>query len=69
MSSEPLDDPDDLRALDEVAALTAGDVRDFEEVRNRYKADARLCVDESVLSYVDGQMVRVELPAATASPS
>ena len=55
-----LDDAGDLRALDEIAALSAGDVPDFDEVRRRYRADARLRLDGSFLSYVNGEMLPVE---------
>ena len=54
-------DPDDLAMLDEVAALTAGDVPDFEAVRVRYESDARLRMDGTLLSYVNGKMVQVKV--------
>ncbi|MGC1374849.1 MAG: transglutaminase domain-containing protein [Anaerolineales bacterium] len=61
MLKEQLDDPDDLAMLDEVAALTAGDVPDFEAMRSRYEADARLHMDGALTSYVNGQMVQVKV--------
>jgi hypothetical protein len=60
--NEQVDDPDDLAVLDEVAALTAGDVPDFETVRSRYEADPRLFMDGRLLSYVNGGMVEVHIP-------
>jgi len=59
--SEQLDNPDDLLALDEIAALTADDVPDAAAIRNRYQADERLRMDGSMLSFVDGTMVPVTL--------
>jgi hypothetical protein len=59
---QTLDDPADLSALDQAAALTAGDVPDFDVVRHLYQSDPRFRVDGSILSYVNGQMVPVELP-------
>jgi len=58
---ERLDNPDDLSMLDEVAALTAGDVSDFEAVHSRYESDSRLHVNGSLLSYVNGNMVEVSM--------
>jgi hypothetical protein len=57
--NEQLDNPDDLAVLDEVAALTAGDVPDFEAVRARYEIDPRFHMNGTLLSYVDGNMVQV----------
>lgn len=59
---ETLDDPADLSALDQAAALTAGDVPNVDAVRHLYQSDPRFRVDGSILSYVNGQMVPVELP-------
>jgi hypothetical protein len=56
-----LDDHDDLQALDEIAGLTANDVLDFEAVRNRYQRDARLRMDGSLLSYVNGRLIQVSV--------
>ena len=60
--NETLDDPADLAALDEIAALTANDVPEFESVRTRYESDSRLHVDGSLISYVNGNMVDVKIP-------
>lgn len=59
--SEALDDPSDLALLDELAALTAGDVPEWETVHARYEGDPRLRVDNAVMSYVDGGMVSVAI--------
>ena len=59
--NEQLDNPDDLAALDEIAALTAGDVPEFEVVRSRYESDPRLHVDGTLVSYVNGNMVHVNI--------
>ncbi|MBK9601501.1 MAG: transglutaminase domain-containing protein [Anaerolineales bacterium] len=60
--NESLDNPVDLAALDEVAALTANDVPDFEAVRTRYESDPRLHMNGKLLSYVNGGMVEVNIP-------
>ena len=59
--NEQLDNPDDLSLLDDIAALTANDVPEFETVRARYQSDPRLRVDGTLLSYVDGNMVQVNV--------
>ena len=59
--AESLDHPDDLAALDEVASLSAEDVPDFETLRTCYKSEPRLHVSGSLLSYVNGNMVEVEI--------
>lgn len=59
--NESLDDPNDLAALDEVASLSAGDVPDFEALRSRYESDPRFHVRGTLLSYVAGSMVEVQL--------
>ena len=59
--SESLDDPSDLSLLDEAAALTSGDVPDWERVRALYENDPRLRVDGSILSYVDGEMISIAI--------
>ena len=59
--NESLNDPADLAALDEVAALTAGDVPDFEAVRTRYESDPRLHMNGKLLSYVNSGMVEVNI--------
>ncbi len=62
--SRTLDDAADLAALDAAAALTAGDVPDADAVRQCYQTDARFRVENRILSYVNGQMLPVELPPA-----
>jgi len=59
--NEQLDDPNDLAALDEMAALTVGDVPEFDAVRARYDTDPRFRVDGSLMSYVDGKMVEINI--------
>ena len=59
--NEQIDNSNDLSMLDEVAALTAGDMPDFEAVRSRYESDPRLHVNGSFLSYVNGNMVEVSM--------
>jgi hypothetical protein len=59
--NEQHDNPNDLAALDEIAALTAGDVPEFEVVRSRYESDPRLHVDGTLVSYVNGNMVHVNI--------
>ena len=59
--SESLDDPSDLALLDEAAALTSGDVPEWERVRALYENDPRLRVDGSILSYVDGEMISIAI--------
>jgi hypothetical protein len=58
---DQLDHPDDLCMLDEIAALTAHDEQDFEAVRARYQTDPRLHVGDAYQSYVNGDMVRVQV--------
>jgi hypothetical protein len=59
--AESLDNPDDLAVLDEVAALSAGDVPEFEKLRSRYENDGRLRVDGNLLSFVNGSLVPVQV--------
>lgn len=59
--NESLDDPNDLAVLDEIAALTAGDVPDFDTVRARYDTDSRFRVDGSLMSFINGEMVEVKV--------
>ena len=59
--TEAVDDPADLVALDEVASLSAGDAPEFEMLRARYESDPRLQVKGSLLSYVNGNMVEVQI--------
>jgi hypothetical protein len=47
--------------LDEVASLSSEDVPDFEVLRACYESDPRLHVDGSLLSYVNGNMVEVQI--------
>jgi hypothetical protein len=58
---ERLDDPADLSMLDEVAALSAEDVPDFETLHVYYESDPRLYLDGALLSYVNGNMVEVQI--------
>ncbi|MFN8471730.1 MAG: transglutaminase-like domain-containing protein [Anaerolineae bacterium] len=55
---------EDLVFLDELAALTAGDVPDFERVRGLYEQDGRLRVPEVIYSFVDGVPRKVLLSSA-----
>jgi len=47
--------------LDEVAALSAEEVPDFETLQSRYESDPRLRVGDTLFSYVDGNMVHVNV--------
>jgi hypothetical protein len=53
--------PDDLALLDRLAELTCSDVPDFDTVRKLYESDTRLCVGESIQSYVNGKMMSIAL--------
>jgi Transglutaminase-like superfamily len=55
MLRENLDDPADLALLDRAAALTAGDIPDFETVREFYTSSANLRMGGNLVSYVNGQ--------------
>ena len=57
--SEQIENPNDLALLDQVAALTADDVPDFESARKIYESDSRLFMDGKLLSFVNGNMVQV----------
>jgi hypothetical protein len=59
--NEQMDNPDDLAVLDKVADLTAGDVPDFETIHSCYESDPRFHVNNTLLSYVDGTMVEVDM--------
>ena len=59
--AESLNDPNDLSALDKVASLSAADVPDFETLQARYKSDPRLHVNGSLLSYVDSNMIEIQI--------
>ena len=61
MLKESGPDAADLKMLDQLAALTAMNVPDFEQVQEMYRSDPRLRVDGSIHSYVDGQMINVEI--------
>ncbi len=54
-SPEP-NSPEDLAFLDQLARLTCGDVPDFDAVRCRYESDARLKMEGTLHSYVNGGM-------------
>ena len=58
---ESLDDPDDLAALDAAASLSARDVPDFDALRTRFESDPRFHVNGTLLSYVMGNMVEVQI--------
>lgn len=53
--------PDDLAMLDRLADLTCEDVPGFAMVRYLYESDPRLRVNESVQSYVNGDMELVRI--------
>jgi hypothetical protein len=53
--------PDDLSLLDRLADLTQADVPDMDLVQQLYESDPRLRVRESILSYVNGNMERIEI--------
>lgn len=59
--SESLDDADELRLLDEAAALTAVDKPDIDQARALYETDPRLRMDGNLLSFVNGAMVEVRI--------
>ncbi len=52
---------DDWALLDRLAALTRGDVAEFEAVRDLYEREPRLRVGNEIRSYVDGQPLTVRL--------
>jgi hypothetical protein len=59
MLSDTIDDPDDLTLLDEVAAITASDAPTLELLLNNYQTDARLFMDGSLISFVNGEPIPV----------
>lgn len=59
--TEQLDNSADLFLLDEIASLSAGDVPDFETLRAHYECEPRLFVHGTLLSYVNGNMVQVQV--------
>jgi hypothetical protein len=56
-----LEDPSDLTLLDRLAALTCGDVPDFDIVRGLYENDPRLRVPAAIHSYGENGMETVTL--------
>lgn len=61
MKSPEPNSPEDLSFLDNLAGLTCGDVPDFEVVHTLYESDARLRMDGTLHSYVNGGMETIEL--------
>jgi len=59
--SQQLDDPGDLSLLDEAASLSAEEVPDFEMLRALYESTPRLRVEDTILSYANGDMVEVRM--------
>jgi hypothetical protein len=59
--AEQLDDPADLSLLDEVASLSAEDVPNFESLRACYESDPRLFMNGELLSYVNGEMLHLNI--------
>jgi hypothetical protein len=59
--AEQLDDAADLSLLDQVASLSAEDVPDFDILHACYESDPRLHVNGSLLSYVNGNMIQVQI--------
>jgi hypothetical protein len=57
-----IEDPDDLMFLDQLAALTEGDVPDLPAVRTLYEADPRLHVNGKIHSYINTGMETIEIP-------
>lgn len=53
--------PDDLLMLDHLAELTCEDVPEFDAVRRLYESDPRLCVGDSIQSYINGNMESIRL--------
>jgi len=59
--SEQIDNPADLALLDEVAALTGGDMLDFETICRCYQSEPRLRMDGRLLSFVSGSLIEVQI--------
>lgn len=59
--SESLDNPNDLTMLDAIASLSADDIPDFETLRVCYESDARLFMNGELLSYVNGEMLHLNI--------
>jgi hypothetical protein len=53
--------PDDLVFLDKLAGLTCGEIPDFDAVRRLYETDARLRMDGTLHSYVNGGRETVQI--------
>ena len=53
--------PDDLSMLDRLADLTYRDVPDFDSVHQLYQSDPRLVVQESIQSYVNGNLELIQV--------
>ena len=60
--NEEINDENDIALLDKVAELTQNDVPEFEKVRSCYESDPRLHMNGKLLSYVNGNMVEVNIP-------
>lgn len=58
---EQLDDINDLKMLEEFAALTEKDVPAFIQLKELYQQDSRMRLDASFLSYVNGKMVPINI--------
>ena len=58
---EQLDDINDLKMLEEFAALTENDVPAFNQLKELYQQDSRMRLDDSFLSYVNGKMVPINI--------
>jgi hypothetical protein len=59
--NDQLNDPEDLGMLDEMASLTEGDVPEWQVVHSRFEDDARLRLENSVLSYINDGMEKIAL--------
>jgi hypothetical protein len=64
IESPELDVPEDLTFLDQLAELTCGDVSDFKTVQHLYESEARLRMDGTLHSYIDGRMETVKITLA-----
>jgi hypothetical protein len=64
MLNESIDNLDDLSMLDEIASLTAKDVPDFKTLQTHYETDPRLLMDGKLLSYINGEMLHLNLNVA-----
>ena len=64
---QQIDNPDDLRLLDEIADLTAAGAPELDAVRFKYQGDERLRMDGALLSFVNGEMVPVNLDLSMES--